>query len=74
MAVNWEHRNKELEKQLVNKAEYRGLWQKELRMMKNKFSDFASSIAPKCVGIDAGEVQGIIDTRIKQIFRELSEQ
>jgi hypothetical protein len=73
MAVNWEHRNKEIEGVTVNKDEYRRHWMSEIVTIKNKCRGLGASIAPGCVGRDAGEIQGIIDGRVEQIFRELSE-
>lgn len=73
MAVNWEHRNREIEKITVNKEEYRRHWMNEIVTIKNKCRGLGASIAPGCVGRDAGEIQGIIDGRVEQIFRELGD-
>lgn len=73
MAVNWEFRNSTLEGELVNKAEYRRHWIAEVQTIKNKCRGLAAAVAPACVGLDAGEIQGLIEDRMGQIFRELSE-
>jgi hypothetical protein len=61
------------EKRLVDKEKYRALWINEVVTIKNKCRGLGAGIAPQCVGLDAGEIQGIIEGRIEQIFRELSE-
>ncbi len=73
MAENWELRNKQILGETVNKEEYRRHWMSEVITIKNKCRGLGASVAPGCVGQDAGEIQGIIDTRVEQIFKELSE-
>jgi phage terminase Nu1 subunit (DNA packaging protein) len=73
MAINWELRNAQLEGELVNKEEYRQHWFSEVTIIKNKCRGLGAAIAPQLVGLDAGEIQGLLDSRIEQIFRELSE-
>jgi hypothetical protein len=72
MAVNWEHRNAEIEAATVNRAEYRQHWLAQLAVIKSKVRELLLGVAVECVGIDAGEIQSLIDGRIEQIFKELS--
>lgn len=61
------------ERELVNRAEYRAAWMTELATVKNKCRGIGAAMAPQLVGLDAAEIQGRIDERIEQIFRELAE-
>ena len=73
MAENWELRNKQILGETVEKEEYRRLWMTEVATIKGKCRGLGASVAPQCVGQDAADIQSIIDGRVEQIFRELSE-
>lgn len=61
------------EGELVDKQAYRQLWIGEVQTIKGKCRGLGASLAPGCVGLDAAEIQGVIDGRVEQVFRELAE-
>ncbi len=59
--------------QLVDRAEYRGMWMQKVTAAKGKLLGLPSQEAPGLVGLEAVDIEARLRERIEQIIRELAE-
>ena len=73
MAHNWELRNAELERRLIDFDEHLAIVRRLASTAANRLAGLPAAIAPSLVGLTAGEIQTELETQINAARAELAD-
>lgn len=73
LADKYELQVSEARKVLVDRETINREWVSRVMALKNKLLGLPAIVAPACVGLDAAEIQALLDGRITDIIRDAAE-
>jgi len=74
MAHNWELRNGELERRLIDVDQHLDIVRNIVGVAANQLASLPSAIAPSLVGMNAGEIQDELESQIRLMREGLADE